>query len=75
MCSILAPPVGFEPTHTAPEAATGNQRTWPLTWPALVWPVGTTWAVPRIFRIMVSDGDRCVRLDQKGPVPRGSVSN
>ena len=32
-CSQKAPPVGFEPTHTAPEAAAGTVRNRAVSWP------------------------------------------
>ena len=48
----VVPPVGFEPTHTAPEAASAHSRSVAPTRADANLPVGHRGSVPRIFRIM-----------------------
>ncbi len=48
-----APPVGFEPTHTAPEAAFDSALNRALSWSITVRAKPGAVAVPGIFRILV----------------------
>ena len=52
-CSRWVPPVGFEPTHTAPESASVHRRSMASTRPDANRASVTAVSVPGIFRIMV----------------------